>query len=384
MTSPILSRVAALREQVLEAAPGIARDRRLPAALVEEMRAAAVFDTARPAAWGGLELDPLTQFEVFEGLARADASVGWCGAIGADSGYYSAFVDDAVGRDLFPEAGLIAAGSTGPGQAVATRDGDAWRVEGRWSFGSGSSHADRFVGGVFLQDADGSTIVDDEGLPSWRTAFLPRGAVEVLDTWDTVGLRGTASNDYRCEPVRVPDEHLFDAFGPMCRDEPLYRLPWWFIVKITPMCTGIARHSIDEAITIAEGKAVLPELTTLLERPGTATTIARAEGRLGAARAFVLDEIDTVWQACLSGGDLSPERTVGLRLAMVHAAHDSLSVTREMLDLVTTSAIAADSTLARLHADATVAMTHLVHNHRSWETLGRRLLGLPLGRTAYI
>jgi len=29
-------------------------------------------------------------------------------------------------------------------------------------------------------------------------------------------------------------------------------------------------------------------------------------------------------------------------------------------------------------------MTHLVHNHRSWETLGRRLLGLPLGRTAYI
>jgi hypothetical protein len=55
-----------------------------------------------------------------------------------------------------------------------------------------------------------------------------------------------------------------------------------------------------------------------------------------------------------------------------------------MVDLVTTSAISSDSSLARLHADATVAATHLAHNHRSWEPLGRRLLGLELGHTAYI
>jgi alkylation response protein AidB-like acyl-CoA dehydrogenase len=227
-------------------------------------------------------------------------------------------------------------------------------------------------------------VLDDEGLPAWRTAFLPADTVEVLDTWDTIGLRGTASNDYRCAPVVVADEHLFDVFGETLRDEPLYRLPWWFIVKITPVCTAIARHSIDEAIAIADGKVLLPELTTLLERPGTAGTIARAEGRLRSARAFALDEIGRVWDACLSAGDLSRAATVGLRLAMAQAAHDSLAVTRDMVDLVTTGAIASDSALARLHADATVAATHLAHNHRTWETLGRRMLDLPLGRTPYI
>jgi hypothetical protein len=40
--------------------------------------------------------------------------------------------------------------------------------------------------------------------------------------------------------------------------------------------------------------------------------------------------------------------------------------------------------IARLLADVTVASTHLVHNHRTWDPLGRRLLGLDLGRTAYI
>ena len=384
MTTSIGERVAALHEQIRDEAPRIAIDRRLPAPLVDDLRSTGVFDVARPAAWGGAELDPLTQYDVFEGVAVADASVGWCAMIGADSGYYPAFLDDTVGRDLYPGPGLVTAGATGPGPTVATKEGDGWRVDGQWSFGSGSTHADLFVGGVFLHESDGTPLVDAEGLPVWRTAFLPRDSVEVLDTWDTVGLRGTASNDYRCEPVFVPDEHLFDVFGETRRDEPLYRLPWWFVVKVTPVCTGIARHAIDEAVAIAEGKTLLPELTSLLERPGTAATIARAEGRLRAARAFVLDEMATVWEACCSGGDLSRSATVGLRLAMTQAAHDSLEVTRQMVDLVTTAAIGADSTLARLHADATVAATHLAHNHRAWEPLGRRLLDLPLGQTAYI
>lgn len=380
----VKERAAALDGSIRLAADGIADERRLPMALVEDLRRAGVFDIARPAAWGGPELDPLTQFDIIEGLAEADASVAWCAMIGADSGYYPAFFEDGVGRALYPEPGLITAGATGPGEATATREGDGWRVSGRWSFGSGSTHADRFVGGIFLSDERGDRLVDDDGMPIWRTAFLPEDAVEVHDTWDTVGLRGTASNDYVVEDVFVPDVHLFDAFSPMWRSEPLYHLSWLFIVKTTPVCTGIARRAIDEAVAVAEGKLTMPEFVMLIERAGTAEAIARAEGRLRAARAFMIDELGKVWDGCLAGDDLPYERTVGLRLAMAQVAHDTLEVTRAMTDLVTTSANPRNSVLGRLQADATVAATHLVHNHRTWDPLGRRLLGLELGMTAYI
>jgi alkylation response protein AidB-like acyl-CoA dehydrogenase len=42
-----------------------------------------VFGMAMPRAWGGPELDPLTQFRVIEALAMADGSVGWCAMIGS-------------------------------------------------------------------------------------------------------------------------------------------------------------------------------------------------------------------------------------------------------------------------------------------------------------
>jgi alkylation response protein AidB-like acyl-CoA dehydrogenase len=380
----VSERAAALDDRIRTDAAAIADERRLPSDLVDQMRDAGVFDMALPRQWGGPELDPITQFEVLEGLAEADPSVAWCAGIGADSGYYQAFFDDEIARELFPHPGIVTAGATAPGSTTAIPERGGWRVSGRWSFGSGSTHADRFVGGIVLQSDGGEVLLDEDGVPRWRTAFLPAEQVDVHDTWDTVGLRGTASNDYSVSDVFVPDEHLFDPFGPMPRSEPLYHLPWMFIVKITPVCTGAARRAIDEAIAIAEGKLVLPEMAMLVDRPGTAEEIARAEGRLRASRAFVLDELGTVWDHCLAGDDLPPERTAGLRLAMAQAAHDTLAVTRAMADLVTTSSIPSTSVIARLLADVTVASTHLVHNHRTWDPLGRRLLGLDLGRTAYI
>ena len=79
-------------------------------------------------------------------LSTADPSVGWCVMIGSDGGFYSAFLDDTPARELWPELDGVTAGWLFPG-GRAHRDGDDFVVEGRWSFGSGCTHADVIVGG---------------------------------------------------------------------------------------------------------------------------------------------------------------------------------------------------------------------------------------------
>jgi hypothetical protein len=59
-----------------------------------------MFSVAVPRAWGGLEIDPVTQIEAIEVLAAADASAAWCAMIGCDTGYIGAFLAEGPARDL--------------------------------------------------------------------------------------------------------------------------------------------------------------------------------------------------------------------------------------------------------------------------------------------
>src|SRR4051794_41440926 len=116
--SAILHAAIALGPAIKAAAHEIEAGRRIPVAIVQAMKNAGVFGMPMPRAWGGPELDPLTQFRVIEALAMADASVGWCAMIGCDGGYMTAFLDDAVGRAMYPDLlAATAAAATATGQA---------------------------------------------------------------------------------------------------------------------------------------------------------------------------------------------------------------------------------------------------------------------------
>src|SRR5437764_8489369 len=105
--SPILHAAIGLAPQIRSAREEIEQSRRIPPALAAAMKEAGVFGMVIPSAWGGPELDPMTQFRVIEALAMKDGSVGWCAMIGCDTGYISAFLDQEVARVMFPD--LLAA-----------------------------------------------------------------------------------------------------------------------------------------------------------------------------------------------------------------------------------------------------------------------------------
>ena len=374
----IFERVAALRPRIRSFEAEITEKRRLPTDLVEDLRATGVFGMAMPASWGGPELPVLEQLPIIEELSYANASVGWCAMIGCDSGYYSAFLDEGVARELYPSLDLITAGLAMPACSATEVDG-GYEVSGRWKFGSGVTHADRIVGGAMILDRDGAFLPGEGALPKFRTLFLPVDQVEIVDTWHTTGLEGSGSNDYAVEGAFVPAEHAFYPLGATHRDGPLYRLPWWFIVKLAAVPLGIGRRAIDDLCEIAETKLVFPAFVMLRDESRTQQAVARAEAMVGSAKAYVWDVVGAVWDQVAASGEADPRARARVRLAMHNAAFVSRDAVALLYDTATTTAVYQPSALDQALRDLTTICQHITLTSRNLDPIGKALLGLDAG-----
>ena len=251
---PILHAAIRLGEQIRDASDEIEQGRRLPTGIAAAMKNAGIFSMPMPLAWGGPELDPLTQFRVIEALAMADGSAGWCAMIGCDGGYVTAFLDQDIGRGMYPDlrvATAVAATTTGQAERVA----GGYRVSGRFPFVSGCQHCDwAWLGCVVVEN--GVPRADENGVPETRQCLLPMSHCEILDTWHTTGLRGTGSNDVVVRDVFVEEARSFSFQDPnlVKRPGPLYAFPFMFMAKGSAPALGIARRAIDALIESAATK----------------------------------------------------------------------------------------------------------------------------------
>jgi alkylation response protein AidB-like acyl-CoA dehydrogenase len=369
----ILENARKLAPKVAARAEEIARLRRLPADLVADVKRAGVFRMPMPAAWGGPEMSPRAQNEVVEVLSAADASLGWCVMIGSDAGFYSAFLEEAAGRALYPDLDMVTAGLIQPaGRAVRVPGG--YRVSGRWAFGSGSTHADVIVGGCTIFEDDQPALTA-AGLPEFRVMMAPASSWQVLDTWYTTGLAGSGSNDYTVQDLFVPAEHTFSLLEPPRRKEPLYGFNGMFFINMHGVALGIGRRAIDEVRALAEKKMLVPELVLMRNAPRVQAALARAEGMLGAARAYAYETMDRVWEALQRGGGLSHELRLHVSLSRVNAFQMARDVAQLMLDTAGSGGIYASSPLDRLLRDAITVRTHVAVQDRLMERVAALAVG---------
>jgi alkylation response protein AidB-like acyl-CoA dehydrogenase len=350
------------------------RERALPQALLEELRATGLMRAGAPAALGALEAPPATTLLAAETIARGDASAGWCVSIAATSSLLTAYLPEAGAAEIFGDPHTIAAGVWAPRGKAVPVDGGV-RVSGRWSFCSGISHSQWLFAGCVLDDPDAGS-----GGPVPRVVGLPTAELEILDTWHTSGLRGTGSHDALADDLFVPDDHVLSLMGASPRvDTPLYRFPvfGFFALSIAAAALGNARGAIDDLGELAAGKTAQGSSRVLAERPATQAAVGEAEAALRAARALYYQAIEEAWEAAQQDGPVDVPLRLGLRLAATHAVRTAADVARSMYDLGGGTSIYDSSPLQRRFRDAHTATAHFQVNPAIWELTGKVLLGLP-------
>jgi alkylation response protein AidB-like acyl-CoA dehydrogenase len=350
------------------------RAHRLPEELVAALRDCGLLRAGAPVEVEGLELAPGAALRCAEEVARGDASAGWCVSIAITSSLLAAYLPSEAREELFGGGQGIAAGVWAPRGKARPVDGGIV-VSGRWAFCSGITHADLLFAGCFVDNA--ARPSGERPVPS--VVALPKQDLEILDTWHTLGLRGTGSHDAVAEEVFVPGARVFSLFdGPML-DRPLYRFPifGFFALSIAAAALGNARAAIDTLVELAAGKVGLGSTRTLAERAGTQAAVATAEASLGAARALYYATIDAAWRAAQLDEPVPGTLRNDLRLAATHAVRTSAEVARSMYDLAGGAAIYDEAPLQRHFRDAHTATAHFQVNEASRELPGRILLGQP-------
>jgi alkylation response protein AidB-like acyl-CoA dehydrogenase len=351
----------------------IAAARRLPQDLVEALKSAGAFRIAVPHALGGPELSFRQQTEIVEMLAYYEPSVAWCVMIGSDAPYYGAFMDADVAAELWPSIDDVTAGLVQPAGQAKRVDG-GYNISGKWAFGSGCTHADVIVGGCLVVDDAGVPVFGDDGAPDWVVATAPAHEWTILDTWHTIGLAGSGSNDYTATNLFVPEHRCFRFSGSIHRTEPLFQFRMGFVTNMAGVPLGMARRSIDIVAAIAADKLVLPEFVMMRDLPRVRNAVARAEAEFGGARAYLYDSLDRLWDTLVRGDQPSAEIRAAVALSRVHAFQKARDITQLMCETAGASSIYTSSPLERLQRDAMTVVQHVVAQPRIYEMAGELVL----------
>jgi alkylation response protein AidB-like acyl-CoA dehydrogenase len=380
--SSVIAAAASLAPQIRASAEESERLRRLPMPLVEAMAEAGLFRLGIPRSLGGEEADPMTLVRVVEEVSRADGAAGWCLAIGAEYGVFGGCLPEDAAREIYGCDPLVrTAGAFRPtGNAVVVEGG--YRVTGRWPLGSGCQHSAWIVGGCRVLD-EGQPRLGADGAPIMRLLFFPAADCEILDTWHSIGLRGTGSHDYTVTDVFVPAARSLSFREPPVERGPLYALPTiaLFGAVLAAVPLGIARHAIDILVELAETKVTVRARQLLREDATMQTHLGRAEALLRSGRAFLYNALGEAWNIVSAGDSLSPVQCATLWLASTHAANAA----KEAVELVFTAGGSASaytsSGIERCVRDIHAAGQHVTLAPANYQLTGQAFLGLDMSGT---
>jgi alkylation response protein AidB-like acyl-CoA dehydrogenase len=202
--------------------------------------------------------------------------------------------------------------------------------------------------------------------------ILPMSEVEVIDTWDVIGLRATASHDVAVRDCSIPEHRVFDLTGLPSTSEAPARFPIYGLLAagIGAACLGISRTAIDQLVDLAEAKVPTGSKRRLADRGAAQEAVARAEAMVGAATLYLFDS------AAVSSFPATSEERARLRAAATHAVDASRQAVDLMYGLAGGSAVYARSPLQRQLRDIHTATQHMMVAQPTWELAGRVMLGM--------
>lgn len=348
------------------------RTRRPAQPVMRALADAGLLRILAPRAYGGEEASGLAFMELVERIARVDGSAGWAAMtlneeIEISAGYLPA---DTMRRVCTASPAIIVAGS-GAALGRARRVEGGWRLSGRWPFVTGGPVADELVVGATVEGPKPRPLC---------FALLPAEQVTILDTWDTVGLRGTGSHDVTLEDAFVPDERMGVVRDgrDTVPETALFHLPpsLRFPFPKVGVATGIARAAIAEFSDLAQGKKARVSRTLLRDRPDAQLAMARAEALVGAGWAFAAEMVQTVWALAEAAAPIPPETHARTRLACTHAVANCVEAVQTLCTAAGTTANFTSSPLQRHLADVRAVPQHVMVGGYNDLDAGRVLLGL--------
>ena len=374
-----VARARDLGPALAAAAASIEREQRLPEALQQALHGSRLLRMLLPRSVGGDQIDPALYCQAVEEIARHDASVAWIVFVANSAALIAAFLDQDVARTIFADPHTVVAwGPPNTTRALAVDGG--YLLNGTWDFASGCRHANWMGAHCHVSEVDGSLRLNRQGHPTIRTLLFPAARATVLDSWNVIGLRGTGSDSYRVSNLFVPEAFSTTREDPSLRRErgPLYAftMQGLYATGVAAVALGTARAMLEAFLDLATRKSPRG-LSRLADNAVVQGEVGRAQAKLEAARAYLLETLASVYAQAHEIEPIALADRARVRLASINAIHAAVDVAYFCYRAAGVDAIFAGSPYERRFRDIHTLSQQIQSRGAHFEAVGQILLGQP-------
>jgi alkylation response protein AidB-like acyl-CoA dehydrogenase len=218
---------------------------------------------------------------------------------------------------------------------------------------------------------------DADGGPKIVHAFMPRDAAgyRIVETWDTMGMRATRSDDTILESAFVPDRYIARMVPAGGADAFVLGIFAWALLGFANVYHGVAQRAMDLALPAIRSKTSLAVSRSMAYHPGVQHTVAEM------ALAFDpigphIDRIAEDWSNGVDHGATWPAKIVS---AKYHAVEACWRIVDLAMEVSGGAGMFRANELERLFRDARCGRFHPANTFLTHEIVAKTALGIDLG-----
>ncbi len=251
--------------------------------------------------------------------------------------------------------------------AKADKVSGGWEITGHKIFGSLSP--------VWTLAGFHAMDTSDPANPKIVHGFLPRDTAgyEIIETWDTLGMRATQSHDTVLDRAFVADENIALVCPAGFAGAGMFHVGVfaWALMGFATVYLGAARRAFDITIDRMPKRTSVALTRSMAHHPEVQHNVAEMRISLDACEAL-LERVTTDWATGVAHADW-PVRLVGARHFIINQAYD---VVDRAMDLSGGSAVFKSNRLEQIFRDVRMGRFHPGNTLLAHELIGKLCLGV--------
>jgi alkylation response protein AidB-like acyl-CoA dehydrogenase len=216
-----------------------------------------------------------------------------------------------------------------------------------------------------------------EGGPKIVHAFMPRDArgYRIVETWDTLGMRATRSDDVVLEGAFVPDKYIGRMLPAGGADTFIVAMFAWGLLGFSNIYYAMAQRACDIALPAVRKKTSLAVSRSMACHPEVQHAVAQMVLALDPVGPH-LEQVAQDWSNGVDHGATWPAKIVSVKH---HAVEACWKIVDLAMEISGGAGMFRGTELERLFRDARCGRFHPANSALTHEIVAKTALGIDLG-----
>ncbi|WP_318342916.1 acyl-CoA dehydrogenase family protein [Flagellimonas baculiformis] len=220
-----------------------------------------------PKSYGGLEMTLAEGLEKLRSLAQMDGSLGWTVTLCSGANFFIGNLREGASKEIFADPREpVCFGGSGGVFGTAEKLGDGYVVSGVWKYATGAPYLTHFTLNAKILEK-GEEVLTAENIPLVRSFVVKREDVEIIQDWNTMGLKATATHSFVIKSKWIHEKFGF-VYDESMLPHDIFKVPFAVFADLTLWVNyiGMAAHILEEAKKIASPDVALYRLLALVTK----------------------------------------------------------------------------------------------------------------------